>query len=141
MRIAEDDVRKTSYRERYGLFESLVVPLRLANAPASFMSIVNNMFYDYSEKFVMVCLDDILIYSTTREKHMKHLKAVLSRIRTNKLYGKLSKCIFGVQEIEYLGFVLRAGSIAMNNNKTNAIKAWITPKSRRHVQSLLGLIN
>ena len=141
MRIAEHDVPKTAFRTRYGQFEFLVVPFGLTNAPASFMSIVNNIFHDYSDKFVMAYLDDILIYSTTWEEHIKHIELVLSRLRANKLYGKLSKCTFGVQEIEYLGFVLKAGKIAMNQNKTDAIKAWITPKSRRDVQSFLGLIN
>ena len=117
MRIAQDDVPKTALRTRYGHFKFLVVPFRLTNVHASFMSIINNIFYDYSDKFVMACLDDILIYSTTWEKHMKHLKSVLSRLRTNKLFVKLSTCIFGVQEIEYLGFVIRARKIALTHNK------------------------
>ena len=141
MRIAEDDVPKTAFRTRYGHFEFLVVPFGLTNAPASFMSIVNKIFHDYSDRFVMAYLDDILIYSISWKEHMKHLELVLSRLRANKLYAKLSKCTFGVQEIEYLGFVLKAGKIAMNPNKTDAIKAWIRPKSRRDVQSFLGLIN
>ena len=135
MRIAEKYIPKSAFRTRYGSFVFLVVSFGLTNAPASFMSIVNNIFHFYSDKFIMAYLDDIMVYSTTWEELMKHLELVLSKLRVSRLYGKLSKCLFGIQEIEHLSFVLKSGKTAMNPNKADAIIALITTKNRRDVQS------
>ena len=141
MKIADGDTPKTAFNTRYGHYEYTVVPFGLCNAPAAFMSIMNDVFRDFTDKFVICYLDDILIYSHTWEEHLKHIKLVLERLREKQLYAKMSKCTFGVQEVEYLGFTLQAGKIAMNKNKTEAIEAWETPKSKKELQSFLGLIN
>ena len=141
MRIAEEDIPKTAFNTRHGHFEYLVVPFGLSNAPAAFMSMMNKVFHDYNDQFVMVYLDDILVYSNSWDEHMRHLQLVLQRLREHKLYGKLSKCAFGVKEVEYLGFILKAGKLAMNPNKTKAIEVWETPKCKKDVQSFLGLVN
>ena len=141
VRISEEDIPKTAFNTRYGHYEFTVVPFGLTNAPAAFMSIMNNIFTDYSEKFVLIYLDDILVYSDSWEEHLQHLRKVLQRLRDQRLYAKLPKCVFGVQEVEYLGFVLRAGELAMNPNKTKAIEAWETPKCKKELQSFLGLVN
>ena len=141
MRIAEEDVPKTAFSTRYGHYEYTVVPFGLTNAPAEFMSLMNKIFKEYTDKFVLVYLDDILVYSKTWEDHIRHVRLVLDRLRKEKLYAKFSKCKFGVQEVEYLGFILRAGKLAMNPNKTKAIEAWETPTNKKELQSFLGLVN
>lgn len=141
MRVAPEDIPKTAFNTRYGHYEYTVVPFGLTNAPAAFMNIMNDVFSDFVDKFVMVYLDDILIFSDSWEEHVKHIRLVLERLRKHKLYAKISKCKFGVQEADYLGFVLRAGKLAMNPNKTRAIEAWETPKTKKELQSFLGLVN
>ncbi len=91
MRIAEEDIPKTAFSTRYGHYEYTVVPFGLTNAPAAFMSIMNNIFHDYADKFVTVYLDDILVYRNSWEEHITHLNLVLNRLREHKLYAKLSK--------------------------------------------------
>ena len=115
MRIASEDIPKTVLRTKYGHVELLFVPFSLTNVPGAFMSIVNNIFHDYSSKFMMAYLDDILIYIQTWEEHISHSDLVLHRSRKNKLYAKHSKCLFGATEVEYLGFVLKAGRIAIES--------------------------
>ena len=141
VRIAESDIPKTAFSTRYGHYEYTVVPFGLTNAPAEFMSIMNDVFQEYTDKFVMVYLDDILIYSNTWKEHIEHIKLVLQKLRQHKLYAKLSKCQFGLQEVEYLGFILKAGKVAMNPNKTKAIELWETPTNKKELQSFLGLVN
>ena len=119
----------------------MVVPFGLTNAPAAFMSIMNDVFRDYTDSFVMVYLNDILVYSNSWEEHLQHVKLVLDRLRKHKLYAKLSKCAFGVQEVDYLGFVLRDGKIAMNPNKTKAIEVWERLTNKKGLQLFLGLVN
>ncbi len=122
MRIAEKDISKTAFSTRYGHYEYTVVPFRLTNAPAAFMSIMNDVFKDYNDSFLIVYLDDILVYSNSWDEHIGHVRLVLDRLREHKLDAKLSNCTFGVQDVDYLGFVLRAGKLPMNPNKTRAIE-------------------
>ena len=141
MRIAENDIPKTAFNTRYGHYEYTVVPFGLSNAPAAFMSLMDSIFKDYTDKFIIAYLDDILVYSDTWEEHLKHIRLTLLILRKHKLYAKLSKCVFGAQEVEYLGHILRAGKVAMNPNKTQAIESWETPTSKKELQSFLGLVN
>ncbi len=85
----------------------------------------------------MTYLDDIPVHSNSRDEHIRHVKLVLDRLRKHKLYAKLAKCTFGVQEVDYLGFVLRLGKLAMNLNKTKAIEVWETPTNKKELQSFL----
>src|ERR1700759_1706326 len=94
VRITEEDIHKTAFSTRYGHYEFLVLPFGLTNAPATFMNLMQYVFHDYLDAFVIVFLDDILIYSKSVEEHTKHLQLVLQKLRENKLYGKLSKCEF-----------------------------------------------
>jgi hypothetical protein len=94
LRIKEGDIPKTAFRTRFGHYEFVVVPFGLTNAPTVFMSLMNNVFRKYLDRFVQVFLDDILIYSRNEREHEEHLRIVLSCLRENKLYGKLSKCSF-----------------------------------------------
>ncbi|XP_048617044.1 uncharacterized protein LOC125589006 [Brassica napus] len=99
--ISEGDVMKTAFRTRYGQYEFVVMPFGLTNAPAAFMRLMNEVFHDYLDKFVIIFIDDILIYSKTEVKHKAHLKLVLERLRNQKLYAKFSKCSFWKREIEF----------------------------------------
>ena len=130
MLIASEDIPKTAFRTCYGHFEFFIVPFGLTNAPAAFMSIANNMFHGYSDKFVMAYFDDILIYSQSWEECINHIDLALKRLRENKVYAQLSRCIFVAREVEYLGFVLKTGEIAMYPSKTKAIEAWKAPQSK-----------
>jgi hypothetical protein len=94
LRIKEGDIPKTAFQTRFGHYKFVVVPFRLTNAPTIFMSLMNGIFQKYLDRFVQVFLDDILIYSKNEREHEEHLRAVLSCLRENKLYGKLSKCSF-----------------------------------------------
>ena len=92
LKIREEDVPKTAFRTRYGHHEFLVMPFGLTNAPAAFMDLMNRVFEDYLDKFVIVFIDDILIYSRSREEHAQHLRSVLQRLQSKKLYAKFKKC-------------------------------------------------
>ena len=94
VRIKDEDVHKTTFRTRYGHYEFLVVPFGLTNAPATFMCLMNSIFSKYLDKFVLVFLDDILVYSKNEEEHEEHLRLTLQLLREHQLYAKLSKCDF-----------------------------------------------
>jgi hypothetical protein len=139
IRIAAEDVPKTAFTSRHGHFEWLVLPMGLTNAPAEFMMLMENTFREELNRFVLVFLDDILVYSRTLEEHEQHLRQVLQRLREKKLYAKLSKCCFFRQEVEFLGhFVGRAG-IRMVEGKVAAVERWPTPTTQKEVEQFLGL--
>lgn len=125
----------------YGHYEYTVVPFGLTNAPAAFMSLMDTIFQDYTDKFIIAYLDDILLYSNTWGDHLKHIRMTLQMLRKHKLYVKLSKCVFGVQEIEYFRHILKADKVAMNPNKTQAIELWEKSTSKKKLQLFLGLVN
>uniref|UniRef100_A0A1J3GIM6 RNA-directed DNA polymerase n=1 Tax=Noccaea caerulescens TaxID=107243 RepID=A0A1J3GIM6_NOCCA len=137
--IAEEDVRKTAFRTRYGHYEFVVMPFGLTNAPAAFMKLMNNVFREYLDKCVIVFIDDILIYSKSKEEHDWHLRVVLNKLREQKLYAKLSKCNFWQREIGFLGHVVSEGGVAVDPEKITAISDWPTPKNATEIRSFLGL--
>ena len=92
--VAQDDIRKTAFRTRYGHYEFVVMPFGLTNAPAAFMKMMNGIFQEDLDEFVIIFIDDILVYSKIKEDHERHLRAVLQRLREQKLFAKLSKCSF-----------------------------------------------
>ncbi|CAI7876682.1 unnamed protein product [Closterium sp. NIES-54] len=106
IRLAEDDISKTAFRTRYGHFEFRVLPFGLTNAPATFMGLMNGIFRPFLDRFVIVFLDDILIFSTSLEEHAQHLRIVLDTLRHHRLYAKLSKCTFACSSISFLGHVI-----------------------------------
>nr|GEW43699.1 RNA-directed DNA polymerase homolog [Tanacetum cinerariifolium] len=108
LRVKERDVSKTAFRTRYGHYEFLVMPFGLTNAPAVFMDLMNRVFHEYLDKFVIVFIDDILVYSKTREKHEDHLRIVLEILRQKKLYAKFSKCDFWLGQVAFLGHIISA---------------------------------
>ena len=126
LKIRETDIPKTAFTTRYGLFEYTVMSFGLTNAPAYFMNLMNKIFMEYLDKFVVVFLDDILIYSMTEEEHAEHLRLVLETLREHQLYAKLSKCEFWLSKVAFLGHVVSAGGISVDPEKIQAIVDWLS---------------
>jgi hypothetical protein len=103
IRIAQGDEEKTACHTRYGSYEFSVMPFGLTNAPATFCTLMNDIFREWLDDFVAIYIDDILVYSNSMEEHAKHLRKVFQRLRENKLYAKFEKCEFGVAEVDFLG--------------------------------------
>ena len=139
IRIHPDDVPKTAFRTRYGHFEFLVLPFGLTNAPATFMHLMHQAFRPYLDRFVLVFLDDILIYSKTLAEHEQHVRTVLDVLRSQQLYAKESKCELFQSEVEFLGHRVGADGVRMMmDDKVKAIADWPTPKRVFDVRSFLG---
>jgi hypothetical protein len=119
--IQPKDIPKTAFTTRYELFEYLVMSFRLTNAPAHFTYLMNSIFMLELDKFVVVFIDNILIYSKNEEEHAKHLRIVLTCLREHQLYAKFSKCTFWLEEIQFLGHVLSAKGIAVDPSKVKDI--------------------
>lgn len=139
LKIKESDIQKTAFRTRYGHYEFLVMPFGLTNAPAAFMDLMNRIFRPYLDKFVIVFIDDILIYSATDEEHAQHLREVLQILREKQLYAKFSKCEFWLREVVFLGHVVSGEGISVDSKKVEAIIDWERPKNVSEVRSFLGL--
>ncbi|GJS38221.1 putative reverse transcriptase domain-containing protein [Tanacetum coccineum] len=139
LRVHEDDIPKTAFRTRYGHFEFTVMPFGLTNAPAIFMDLMNRVCRPYLDKFVIVFIDDILIYSKTQEEHVEHLRLVLELLKKEKLYAKFSKCEFWLREVQFLGHVINGNGIHVDPSKIEAVKNWKAPRTPTEVRSFLGL--
>ncbi|KAL4377469.1 hypothetical protein GQ457_02G042510 [Hibiscus cannabinus] len=140
MIVYEEDVSKTAFRTRYGHYEFLVMPFGLTNAPAAFIDLMNRFFKSYLDKFVVLFIDDILIYSRTKEEHAEHLRIVLQTLRDKQLYAKFSKCEFWLNDVTFLGHVISADGIKVDPKKIQSILDWIPPKNVGEVRSFLGLV-
>src|SRR5574338_355061 len=121
MKVEEESIKYIAFNTRYGLYEFLVMPFGLTNAPSYFVDLMNRTFRDCLDKFVLIFIDDILIYSKTVEEHKHHLHLVLSRLREKDLKAKFSKCVFWKEEVHFLGHVISAQGISVNPNKVVAI--------------------
>ncbi|CDH61371.1 retrotransposon ty3-gypsy subclass [Lichtheimia corymbifera JMRC:FSU:9682] len=139
LRIQDDDVPKTAFNTRYGSYEWLVVPFGLRNSPALFQSTMNRILNEYLDDFVMVYLDDILIYSKSKEEHELHVRKVLQRLRDEKLIANIKKCEFYKTELEFLGFHISAGGYLPSRAKVKAIQEWPTPTNVHEVRQFVGL--
>ncbi|KAG8478487.1 hypothetical protein CXB51_028219 [Gossypium anomalum] len=139
LRVKESDVPKTAFRTRYGHYEFLVMPFGLTNAPAVFMDLMNRIFRPYLDKFVVVFIDDILIYSKDETEHAEHLKIVLQTLRDKQLYAKFSKSEFWLREVGFLGHIVSGDGIWVDPSKISAIVDWKPPKNVTEVRSFLGL--
>src|SRR4051794_10180098 len=117
IKIRKEDIPKTAFTTRYGLYEYTVMSFGLTNAPATFMRLMNSVFMEYLDKFVVVYIDDILIYSKTEEEHAEHLRLVLTKLREHCLYAKFSKCELWIQELIFLGHVVSASGVAVIPDK------------------------
>ncbi|GJV83173.1 putative reverse transcriptase domain-containing protein [Tanacetum coccineum] len=139
LRVKEQDVSKIAFRTRYGHYEFLVVPFGLTNAPAVFMDLMNRVVHEYLDRFVIVFIDGILVYSKTREEHEDHLRIVLEILRQKKLYAKFSKCDFWLGQVAFLGHIVLADGITMDPTKVEVITKWPRPTIVTEVRSFLGL--
>ncbi|GJW89564.1 putative reverse transcriptase domain-containing protein [Tanacetum coccineum] len=139
LRVREEDIPKTAFRTRYGHFEFTVMPFGLTNAPAVFMDLMNRVCKPYLDKFVIVFIDDILIYSKSEEEHETHLKTILDLLKEEKLYAKFSKCEFWLKEVQFLGHVVNRNGIHVDPSKVESVKNWKTPESPTEIRSFLGL--
>ncbi|KAJ9521390.1 hypothetical protein QJQ45_001231 [Haematococcus lacustris] len=141
IRVAPEDIHKTAFRTRYGHFEFTVLPFGLCNAPATFQRLMNDVLHDLLDDCVLVYLDDILIFSRTPQEHIAHLRRVLDLLRKHKLYAKLSKCEFGMDQTSFLGHIVSASGIACDPAKVAAVQSWPIPTTVHDVRSFLGLAN
>ncbi|GJZ83956.1 putative nucleotidyltransferase, ribonuclease H [Tanacetum coccineum] len=139
LRVYEDVIPKTTFRTRYGHFEFTVMPFGLTNAPAVFMDLMNRVCRPYLDKFVILFIDDILIYSKTREEYEVHIGLVLELLKEEKLYAKFSKCEFWLREVQFLGHVINGGGIHVDPSKIETIKNWKAPRTPSKVRLFLGL--
>ena len=139
LRVKEEDIPKTAFRSRYGHYEFVVMPFGLTNAPAAFMDLMNRMFSPYLDVFVVVFVDDILIYSKTLEDHDRHLRIVLQVLREAKLYAKFGKCEFWKEEVRFLGHVVSKEGISVDPSKVEAVLNWSRPTTPTEIRSFLGL--
>ncbi|RVW29633.1 Retrovirus-related Pol polyprotein from transposon 17.6 [Vitis vinifera] len=141
VRIAEGDEPKTTCVTRYDSYKFLVMPFGLTNALATFCTLMNKIFHPYLDKFVMVYLDDIVIYSNTLKEHVEHLKKVFKILRQNELYVKKEKFSFAKKEVSFLGHRIRDGKLMMDDSKVKAIQEWDPPTKVPQLRSFLGLVN
>ncbi|WVZ52961.1 hypothetical protein U9M48_003959, partial [Paspalum notatum var. saurae] len=139
IKIREEDIPKTAFSTRYGLYEYLVTSFGLTNAPAFFMYMLNSVFMNELDKFVVVFIDDILVYSKSEEEHEEHLRTVLNRLREHQLYAKFSKCAFWLWEVSFLGHILSEKGVAVDPSKVEDVLNWKPPETITEIRSFLGL--
>ncbi|KAL0549591.1 hypothetical protein IC582_014077 [Cucumis melo] len=139
LRIKDEDVPKTAFRSRYGHYEFIVMSFGLTNAPAVFMDLMNRVFREFLDTFVIVFIDDILIYSKTEAEHEEHLRMVLQTLRDNKLYAKFLKCEFWLKQVSFLGHMVSKAGVSVDPAKIEAVTGWTRPSTVSEVRSFLGL--
>ena len=139
--ISDADIPKTAFQTPFGAYEFKVMCFGLINAPATFQRVMNEIFKEYLGVFVLIYLDDILVYSKTEAKHKEHLRIVLDLLRKHRMFGRLAKSDFAKPQMPFLGHVVSAAGVSVDPDKTAVIQRWETPYSVREVQSFLGFAN
>jgi hypothetical protein len=141
VRIKRSDEWKTTFQTRYGYFENNIMTFGLTNAPAIFQHLMNEIFREFLDDFVVCYLDDILIFSKNEKDHEKHVRMVLQKLRYVGLYTKLEKCVFHQPQVEFLGYIISREGFSMDSKKIQTIMEWRKPKTVRNVQYSLGFAN
>nr|CAE01541.2 OSJNBa0033G05.1 [Oryza sativa Japonica Group]CAE05974.2 OSJNBa0063C18.15 [Oryza sativa Japonica Group] len=139
LKIRSEDIPKTAFSTRYGLYEFTVMSFGLTNAPAFFMNLMNKIFMEYLDQFVVVFIDDILIYSKNEEEHAEHLRLIMEKLRDHQLFAKFSKCEFWLDRVAFLGHVISSNGVEVDPSKVEAVLAWNPPKNVSEIRSFLGL--
>jgi hypothetical protein len=139
LKIRESNIPMTTFRTRYGLYEYTMMTFGLTNVLAYFMYLMNKVFMEHLDKFVVLFIDDILVFSKTEEEHEKHLRLVLEKLRSNKLYAKFSKCEFWLTKVTFLGHVISAGGVLVGTGKVRDVLNWMPPTTASDIQSFLAL--
>ena len=139
LKIRATDVPKTAFRTRYGHYEFVVMSFGLMSAPAAFMSLMNGIFKPYLDLFVIVFIDDILVYSKSKKEHEEHLRMVLEMLREKKLYAKFSKCEFWLDAVSFLGHVVSKDGVMVDPSKIETVKNWVRPTNVSEIRSFVGL--
>nr|GEU75195.1 putative reverse transcriptase domain-containing protein [Tanacetum cinerariifolium] len=139
LRVRDKDIPKTAFRTRYGHYEFQVMPFGLTNTHVVFIDLMNHVCKPYLNKFVIVFIDDILIYSCNEEEHTNHLRIILKLLRNEKLYAKFSKCEFWIHIVQFLGHVIDSRGLLVDPAKIEAVKNWETPTTPIEVCQFLGL--
>jgi hypothetical protein len=139
LKIRASDIPKIAFITRYGLYEYTVMSFGLTNAPAYFMYLMNKVFMEYLDKFMVVFIDDILIFSKNEEEHDEHLRLVLKKLRENQLYIKLNKCEFWFKEVSFLSHIISEGGISVDPSKVKDVLSWNTPQNVSDIRSFVGL--
>jgi hypothetical protein len=139
LKVRECDILNTTFVLRYGLYKYMMMSFGLTNAPAYFMYLMNKVFMEYLDKFVMVFIDDILLYSRNEEEHGNHLHLVLQKLRDHRLYAKWSKCEFWLKQVAFLGHIISKGGIVVDPRKIEDVLSWNAPLSVSDIQSFLRL--
>jgi hypothetical protein len=141
LRMKEGDEHKTAFLTRYGLFEYLVMPFGLCNAPGTFQAYINEVLRDYLDEFCSAYLDDVLIYSETLEEHQEHVRKVITKLGDAGLFMDIDKCHFAVKKVKYLGLILTTEGIEMDRSKVQTILDWQLPTTLKELQAFLGFAN
>ena len=139
LRVRETDIPKTTFRTRYGHFEFTVMPFGLTNAPTAFMDLMHRVFQPNLDQFIIVFVDDILIYSQSEWEHEDHLRIVLQLLRDHELYAKFNKCEFWLTGVRFLGHVVSASGVSVDSKKVEVVMSWERLKSVFEIRSFLGL--
>ncbi|GJX00959.1 putative reverse transcriptase domain-containing protein [Tanacetum coccineum] len=140
LRVRDEDIPNTAFRTRYGHYEFQVIPFGLTNAPAVFMDLMNRVCKPYLDKFVIVFIDDILIYSKSKEEHAEHLKLILELLKKEELYAKFSKCEFWLSKVQFIGHMIDSEGIHVDPAKIESIKDWASPNTLTKIHQFLGLV-
>ncbi|XP_075480667.1 uncharacterized protein LOC142521334 [Primulina tabacum] len=139
LKVRAEDIPKTAFRTRYGHYEFTVMPFGLTNAPTTFMDLMNRVFKQFLDQFIVVFIDDILVYSPDETSHEEHLHLALPTLRDNKLYAKFSKCEFWQRSVSFLGHVISKEGVSVDPRKVEAITEWPKTKNATDIRSFLGL--
>ena len=139
IKIRVEDIPKTAFSTRYGLYEYTIMSFGLTNAPAYFMYLMNSIFFEELDVFVVIFIDDILIFSKTEEEHAEHIRIVLQKLRDHRLYAKFSKCEFWLKEVAFLGHILSENGVAVDPSKVKDVFDWKQPQNVSEIRSFLGL--
>jgi hypothetical protein len=137
--LSPEDMRKTAFNTHFGHYEYKVMCFGLSNAHATFQSLMNDIFKEEIGKFVVIYLDDILIFSDTPEEHIEHLRRVLERLRQHQLYTQLPKCEFGLSELKFLGHIIGEFGVKPDPAKVEVVAQWPEPSNDAELRSFLGL--